>query len=158
MWRERTAVARNLPRTWVTKDDVLLDLARRKPSSLEQLADIRGLDAKAIRRDGQAMLDALHDADTRISALDAKDERILPADAEPTVDVLMGVLRRLCDQAQISPNAVTTKKDVARLLAGERDLELARGWRGRIAGKVLIDVIEGRREIRVLDDGQLKIG
>ena len=158
MWRERTAVARNLPRKWVTKDDVLLDLARRKPSSLEQLADIRGLDAKAIRRDGQAMLDALHDADTRISALDAKDERILPADAEPTVDVLMGVLRRLCDQAQISPNAVTTKKDVARLLAGERDLELARGWRGRIAGKVLIDVIEGRREIRVLDDGQLKIG
>lgn len=157
IWREQTAVARNLPRKWVAKDDVLLDMARRKPTSLEQLADIRGLDAKAIRRDGQAMLSALHDRDTHIDALDDRDQRILSPEAEPTVDVLMGVLRHLCDQAQISPNAVTSKKEVARLLAGERDLDLARGWRGRIAGKALIELIEGRREIRVAGDGRLRV-
>lgn len=150
-------MARNLPRKWVAKDDVLLDMARRKPTSLEQLADIRGLDAKAIRRDGQAMLSALHDRDTHIDALDDRDQRILSPEAEPTVDVLMGVLRHLCDQAQISPNAVTSKKEVARLLAGERDLDLARGWRGRIAGKALIELIEGRREIRVAGDGRLRV-
>lgn len=157
IWRERKALDRNLPRKWVAKDDVLLDMARRKPGSPDQLKDIRGLDGKAIGRDGQAMLDALHDTNTHITALDKKDERILPPAAEPTVDVLMGVLRRLCDQAQISPNAVASKSDVAKLLAGERDLELAKSWRRKLAGEALIDVIEGSRTVRVGSDGTLDI-
>lgn len=157
IWRERKALARNLPRKWVAKDDVLLDMARRKPSSLDQLKDIRGLDGKAVGRDGQAMLDALHDTNTHIAALDKKDERILPAHAEPTVDVLMGVLRRLCDQAQISPNAVASKSDVAKLLAGERDIELNQSWRRKLAGEALVDIIEGRRTLRVGSDRTLEI-
>ena len=157
IWRERKALDRNLPRKWVAKDDVLLDIARRKPSSLDQLKDIRGLDGKAISRDGQAMLDALHDTDTHIAALDKKDERILPAEAEPTVDVLMGVLRHLCNQAQISPNAVASKTDVAKLLAGDRDVELAKSWRKKLAGAALIELIEGRTTASILPDGGLAI-
>ena len=157
IWRERKALDRNLPRKWVAKDDVLLDMARRKPTNLEQLKDIRGLDGKAIGRDGQAMLDALHDKTTHIEALDKKDERILPAHAEPTVDVLMGVLRYLCNQAQISPNAVANKTDVAKLLAGERDIELAKSWRKKLAGGELIELTDGRSIINVGSDGSLEI-
>lgn len=157
IWRERKALDRNLPRKWVAKDDVLLDIARRKPTSLDQLNDIRGLDGKAIARDGQAMLDALNDTETRVAALDKKDERILPPEAEPTVDVLMGVLRHLCNHAQISPNAVASKRDMAQLLAGERDIDLAKSWRRKLAGGAVIDIIEGRSALRVQADGTLEI-
>ena len=48
-WRELTARDRNLPRNWLLKDDVLLDLAKQMPLSTKELGHIRGLNDGMIR-------------------------------------------------------------------------------------------------------------
>ena len=47
-WREREARRRNLPRQWVLKDEVLIELARRKPASVEALSEIRDVNVRSL--------------------------------------------------------------------------------------------------------------
>jgi ribonuclease D len=48
--REETAVQRDIPRGWVIKDPTLIEIARRAPSTIGALKDIRGLNAKEAER------------------------------------------------------------------------------------------------------------
>jgi ribonuclease D len=58
-WRERQAMEENRPRQWVLRDGVLVTLARLAPSTSEDLAAVRDLDAPERRRYGPALLETL---------------------------------------------------------------------------------------------------
>jgi len=147
-WRETTALARNLPRRWVLKDDVILDLARRKPKQRGELQRIRGLEDKAIARDGDAMLAAMA-TDRHWPELETQDERPLPPEAEPVVDALMALLRQQALAHRMTASAIAGRGDLTRLAAGERELDLLRGWRARVAGQTLVAFLEGAQTLRV---------
>lgn len=55
-WREREAVARDVPRGHLLKPLSAFELARRQPRNLLQLADIPELNPRVARRDGEALL------------------------------------------------------------------------------------------------------
>lgn len=145
-WRERRAERLDKPRRWVLQDEVLLELARRSPADETALAKIRGLDEGAQRRLGEELLQVL----ARARALPESEwpqppvRRDLGPEQDALVDALMALLRH-CAQAQaISPAAIATRKDLERLVQGERELELLQGWRGRLAGRAMLDFLEGR--------------
>lgn len=58
-WREDRAKQANLPRAWVAGNEVLVSLAKVRPTSLEDLRSFRGLNAKEIDRQGERILDAI---------------------------------------------------------------------------------------------------
>ncbi|WP_370300454.1 ribonuclease D [Abyssibacter sp.] len=147
-WRETTALARNLPRRWVLKDDVVLDIARRKPRQTSELQRIRGLEDKAIARDGEAILAAVA-GDQSWPDLDTKDERPLPAEAEPVVDALMALLRQQALSHQMTASAIAGRAELTRLAAGDRDLDLLEGWRARVAGDALVAFLTGGQSLRI---------
>ena len=51
--REMQARERDLPRKWLLKDDVMVELCRRLPRNMEALSKIRGMEAGLIRREGK---------------------------------------------------------------------------------------------------------
>ena len=55
-WRDRTARARDVPRSGVVSDALLLDLARRQPSTVEGLRANRRMPSAVWKRDGDAVL------------------------------------------------------------------------------------------------------
>jgi len=59
IWREETASRRDIPRNRVTPDDVLIDLARRKPTKQEDLAALRRLHPKEAERSGRGIMEAV---------------------------------------------------------------------------------------------------
>jgi hypothetical protein len=76
------------------------------------------------------------------------------------VNVLGAVLNRSCSEHRLSPGIVGTSSDLRDLvrwyLAGQPDAEapdLARGWRREVCGDSLLDVLAGRRSIRVTAPG-----
>lgn len=147
-WREHEALRRNRPRRWVLKDDPLLDIARRKPSSPAALSKIRGIEPKTVDRDGDAILAALGD-DAHWPELETLDAAPLAARSEPVVDAAMAVLRERAEAAQMTASAIANRSDLTALVAGERDLDLLAGWRRRVAGAALLDLVEGRSALRV---------
>jgi ribonuclease D len=87
--RDAAARARDLPVRYVLPDDVVAGLAMLKPAKLEDLSQLRRLDAAMKRQQGSAILEAV----ARGLALDEDQLPVRPArPAAPARDALVGFL------------------------------------------------------------------
>ena len=151
-WREERAVAVDRPRRWVLKDEVLVDIARRQPDTPALLSRIRGLEERTIGRHGEDLLACVR----RGQAVPKERwprERIPPrlsAEQEVTVDALAAVLRLLADANSITPAALGSRADLARLATGV-DSAFDHGWRRALAGDVLKRVLSGEQVLHLRD-------
>ncbi len=148
-WRELRARERDLPRKWIMADDVIISLARMAPEHPQQLEKIRGLANSRSKNSGSEILAQIQlaqkipqDQWPRIPAKKtSKNEDVI-------VDLLMSVLKFQAQKNNISPAILGARKDVEKLLAGQTPA-LMQGWRKKIAGNVLNDVLEGRRILKI---------
>lgn len=158
-WREREARARDLPRKWILKDDVLVELSRRMPRDAAGLAKIRGLEPGQIRREGDTLL-GLIAAGAALPQAQWPGEQARPRplsnQQEATVDLLNAALRLVADRHQLSPQAIATRKDLERLVRGDSDCALCEGWRQAVAGQILDAVLRGERRLEFVD-GALRL-
>lgn len=151
-WREQQAVKRNLPRRWVLKDEVMIDLARHLPKNQTKMESIRGLEPGMIRRNGDAWLQLLETANKLPGdqwPIDNRPAGSLTAEQNAMSDLLHCALRLVAARQKMSPAAISSKKQLEALVRGERDLLLMRGWRKEVAGETLLDVLNGKRRIIV---------
>lgn len=157
-WREEQAQQSNRPRRWILKDEILLDMAKLTPSSLDKLRRIRGLEDTTVNRHGEALLKLVSEAKKRPKDQwpSPKTGPRLPPEQEPIVDMLMALLRELCQRQHISPSAVAGRRDLELLLLGKQDIPLKHGWRAAIAGESLLALLQGNLALRV-EDGRLSI-
>ncbi len=157
-WREQRAVDSNRPRRWIVADAILLDIARHMPDSRTKLERIRGVEDKLVKRDGETLLERVQSG--RKAPRDTwpqvtEGPRLAPEQDE-VVDTLMAVLRARCRSRQVSPAAVANRRDLERLVLGERDLPLLRGWRYAVAGEDLQAMLEGSMALSI-QKGRLAI-
>lgn len=146
-WREELAAESNCPKRWIVKDDVLVDLARQMPKTMADMERIRGLDQAVLKQHGELMLG-------RIAAARLLPQASWPREKQPPmrpgpeqnalIDLLMCCLRLLAEQNRITPAMLANRAVLEQMVAGERDLDLLRGWRRRVAGDRLLEVLEGR--------------
>lgn len=147
-WREQRAIKQNLPRRWILKDEVMLDLARFSPLSTDAMKKIRGLESRDIDRHGQALLKVIEAG--KVIPEDQwpvmKRPEPLSNQQEALVDALMGLLRKLCDEQTITPVAVATRKDIEALVRGQ-DSPIKHGWRHEIVGQQLQKFLDGELKL-----------
>lgn len=151
-WRETEARQRDLPRKWVLKDEVLVELSRRMPRDAAGLARIRGLEPGQIRRDGETLLGMIgRGAELPAESWPRDTARAAPLDAgqEAMVDLLNAVLRLIADQHELSPLAIAGRRDLERLVRGEEDSALLEGWRRELVGRTLLRVMDGSLPLAV---------
>jgi ribonuclease D len=151
-WREKEALRADRPRRWIIKDEPLLDLARRQPRNMDQLQQIRGLEGGLLKRHGATLLTLIDQAaklpPERWPAAQQQPIR-LSANQEAMVDLLMCSLRLLADEQGITPAALASRKALERLVTGEREIDLLRGWRRKLAGDRLLQVLQGEWAPRI---------
>jgi len=156
-WRESEAARRDVPRQRVVPDDVMVDLALRKPRRVADLRPLRRLHPREIERSGEAILAAVQ----RGMAL-GDDELPNPPqapredpDAVHAVDLLGVLLKLRAKEIRIAPSYLGTTKDLAFLvewLSGPRDTRapaLLTGWRRDVVGEDLAALYDGRTRIRM---------
>ncbi len=158
-WREKQALARNLPRRWILKDDVLLEIARRAPTDLKALERIRGVESKFVKHNGADLLERIRQALQLPKADWPRDShrtaRPTPEE-EATLDLMSAALRLIALEAGLSPQAIASRKDLAALLGGDEKAALLQGWRKQVAGIPLQELLQGTRRIR-LENGKISI-
>ncbi|NQZ52873.1 MAG: ribonuclease D [Piscirickettsiaceae bacterium] len=148
-WREHRALKSNRPRRWILKDDVLIDLAKLSPDSVDKFSLIRGLEARTIERHGKEFLDIIKQAKTLTKEQwpTVKKSQPLTTQQDAIVDALLALLRKTCAEQAISPVAVAVRKDIERLVKGEIDIPILQGWRYEIVGQHLQAFINGKLSI-----------
>ena len=141
-WREKEALRRNRPRQWILRDPVLVELATTIPTSKSALGRVDGLAEKTIRRFGDRLLAILDEA-----THDASGYRPPKRPDEKQKAALKEMQRRVSDIGEklgIAAEVLAPKKDLSAAMLGARDGRIFRGWRARLFGDELLDLLENR--------------
>lgn len=150
-WRDEEARRRNVPRGQVIRDEVLLELARRTPSTLALLRATRGLHLSEVDRNGEAILATIKTG----LALPKSDwpDIARPSKPEPETaglaDLLQAVLKARALEMEIAPSLLASSADLHALVeagqdCGGLDVPILQGWRRKLAGELLLQVLEGK--------------
>jgi ribonuclease D len=157
-WREREAQTRDVPRSRVLKDDVLVELAVQAPRSVSDLKDLRAL-PKGLSgsRFAEPILEAVSAALTSPESEWPALEPAVDGRAEgtsATIEVLRLALKIVCEAEGIAPRLVASTADLEAVAAGARDgIALFRGWRHAVFGRTALALVRGDIAIG-LEDGR----
>lgn len=158
VWREERAQASNRPRRWILKDEVMVDIARRSPVNLENLAKIRGVEDRLLNQQGEKLLQVIAEAkatDPQGWPVRAQSQRLAP-EQDAVVDLLMAVLRLRGNEHDVSPALLANRKELESLVAGNEESPVLHGWRAGLVGHDLQAVLAGEKCVRVTD-GRLEL-
>ncbi len=134
-WRERQVRAADIPRGWLMKDEVLLEVARRLPDSTSTLARIAGMPAPTLRRHAAELLELL--AEPRpVSTQPAVNWRLNKA-GQRILGELQDLVRSQGESLKVSPTVLATRRDLEQLLLDGMPARLRSGWRAAVVGQSL---------------------
>ncbi len=152
-WRESEAQARDVPRSRVLKDDVLIELALAAPRNVEALANLRAFPRGMERsRAGGEILQAIE----RGLARDPKTlpkierERRNGANGAATVELLKVLLRQVSEESGVAAKLIATVDDLE-AIAGNDKAEVGAlvGWRRKLFGERALELKHGRLALTV---------
>jgi ribonuclease D len=161
-WRDSVAESRDMPPKRVLRDDLLVELCKRKSADERQISAIRGMQRSDLRH----ILRGLSEAIQR--GLDLPDEecpggekhRAPPPQLAVLGQFLATAVAGVCRQMHLAPALVGTSSDMRDLLAyklgywdadDERVPLLASGWRADVVGSLVDDLLSGKASLRIGD-------
>ncbi len=153
-WREREAIAKDIPRRRVLKDDAMYDLAQQKPKDLGALARLRSIPRGFEKSSkAKALVEALN------AAIDNADDyapvlpkvKHMPPNLGPTTEMLKTLLRLRTEYVDIAPRMVANNADIEQLAAFGEKAEIAAlsGWRREIFGEDALKMLAGKIGLRL---------
>jgi ribonuclease D len=110
----------------------------RLPRTAEALAALPEMQESVVRKCGEELLDLVRQAGI------SDPPPPLPRREKPDPS-LVTLVKRLADisgevakQLEISPEVLSTRRELEKLAAGKRDVSLLHGWRGDVVGTKLL--------------------
>jgi ribonuclease D len=159
-WRDSVAAERDMPPRRVLRDDLLVELCKRKSPDPQQISAIRGMQRSDLRH----ILKGIAAAIARGLDLPEAEcpggerHRAPPPQLAVLGQFLATAIAGACRQMQLAPALVGTASDMRDLLAhklghfdGDRPPLLATGWRAEAVGSIVDDLLAGRASLRIGD-------
>ena len=143
-WREETAARRDVPRKWVVSDEVVVEVCKRAPTSLDRLRRIRGTDQLG-ERDARGLLEAVQRGlSCPADECPRASRHARPtAEAEGVVDLMYAVLRLVSERSGVATQLIATRDDLLDFLQDRESSPLAASWRWELAGRTLSRLLAG---------------
>lgn len=157
-WREREAAATDTPVRQVLPDLAILGIAQRQPSTLEELAQARGVDDRHRRgRLAREILAAV--ADGKQAPPPALPETVddLDRTKRPAVTLVSAWVSQVARDARIDTALLATRADLVAIIRGDPNARLARGWRAQLVGDGITRLMEGRAGLTFDGQGSLRL-
>jgi len=144
-WRETEAMARDIPRRHLLRDEVLLKLASDLAMDASSLADIDGLSERTRTRYGQALLTCIGSARTE-TPTNTDD----PVNLQPYTGQMKRwkeIVRRVADAHNLPPELLANRRALEELLISVMKNQgsiptLFQGWRFEIVTETLLNGIQ----------------
>jgi len=163
-WRDAIASERDMPPKRVLRDDLLVELCKRKSADERQISAIRGMQRSDLRH----ILRGLSLAIERGLSLPDDEcpggerHRAPPPQLTVLGQFLATAIAGVCRQMKLAPALVGTSSDMRDLLAwklgyweddGEEGAApvLAAGWRAEVVGSLVDDLLSGKASLRIGD-------
>ena len=157
-WRDRTAEIQDRPARVLFRDDMLLELVKRQPTSVHDLNLTRGMQRRDYQYHAQEIIDVIRDA--LALPVDQWPQWATGRSSPPLDDVLSKLLSlalaNRCADMNLSMSLVGTMADIDELIrwhvldSQKGSLpKLMDGWRAEVCGDLLTDLLDGKVSLRV---------
>ncbi len=159
-WRDLEAQKRDCPARRVLRDDLIVELAKRRSADPKQIRAVRGME----RGDLQRLMPKLAEAvETALTLPDSECPKPAVREVPPQINLLgqfiSSALTSICRSAQVAPSIVGTASDVRDLVAhelgygqaGDELPILGQGWRATVVGRLIEELLAGKVSVRIHD-------
>jgi ribonuclease D len=159
-WRDEEAQRRNCPTRRVLRDDLLVELAKRRSAEVSQIRAVRGMERGDLARQLPRLAAAVA---TALALPDAECPKPMVREVPPQITLLgqfiSSALNSICRAATVAPSLVGTASDVRDLVAYQLDYRqpddempiLGQGWRAEVVGRLIEDLLAGKVAVRIGD-------
>ena len=138
-WREREARQRNLPRSFVLKDSLLIQLAEQNPQTQQQL-NAFGLPPAVLRRYSEVLLDRLHYGQQQppLPPLPGPPTK----EQKKTIQLLRKGVQQLSQHLEVVPEVLMRRRWLEQWVRNPEQLpEPLQGWRRSVVVEPLIPLL-----------------
>jgi len=163
-WREDTACSSDRPIPSVLSDAALVEVAKRRPSSVSALEQIRGIHPQTLRRRGPAILEAVERGRSRapIAVQGGRPPQPDALDA-PVIALAESLVRARALEFELAYELIAARADLQRIVlalregAPEPQVRTLSGWRREVVGNELLELLAGRRSLTVGADRHVAV-
>jgi ribonuclease D len=141
-WREGLARARDVPRSHVLKDDIVVALALKMPKTENDLQRIKEM--PPLKSD---MLESLFEAIKGATPFDNPLPKKPAESLAATLDLLKILLKIKSEENKIVSRMIASTSDLEALLLGGTSLPLLQGWRRELFGEDAEKLLQGKLTI-----------
>lgn len=153
-WREEVATQKDRPRRWILADDILLAVSQLLPKNIKQLESIMNIKKATVENSGEIILNCVKKA-LELNEADLpkteKPKRLTP-DQENIADLLILQIKIIAKEHNISPANIANRKMIEKVIYGETDIALLKGWRHQLAGKSIQSLLSGDFSLYIKDN------
>ncbi len=160
LWRREDARKVNRPLRHLLKDDLLVAISKRMPTTIVDLKALRDFNRHELIAHASKILEAIAEAqDVPPDDLPEHGER---RDDGPggsmVVSLLNAALSQCAAEKKVAASLLGTTSDLKELIRWhvsgrphDRRPAILIGWRGEVCGETLLDVVAGKRALRIVD-------
>jgi len=158
-WRERTASQEDRPVGSVLADPALVEAAKRRPSTVAALEQIRGIHPSTVRRRGTAIIEAVQRGTERPPLPREERRGISESGDAPLIALAESLIRARGLDAGLAYELITSRAELDLIVASARrgepepGVRTLSGWRRELVGSDLRDLLAGRSALGVGADG-----
>ncbi|TWT90465.1 Ribonuclease D [Pseudobythopirellula maris] len=157
-WRQQEAERRDLPPKRVLRDDLIVELAKKKDSRVEKLRAIRGMQHGQLKRSTEDIAHAVQlGLDADLDGITGPRRKPPPPQLNLLGQFLAPAITSLCRRADVAASLACTATDLRTLISDRLGYSskhddppsLASGWRAELVGNLINDLLAGKKSIRI---------
>jgi len=163
-WREETARSQDRPIPSVLSDAALIEIAKRRPSAIGQLEQIRGINEQTLRRRGRAILEAVERGRSRPPIAVEGERPAQPSALDaPVIALAEALVRARALECELAYELIAARADLQGIVLAMRDgrpppdVRTLQGWRREVVGDELLELLDGRRSLTVGPDRHVAV-
>jgi ribonuclease D len=160
MWRRQEAERRDVPPRRIFRDDLMVEVAKRKSDSIDKIRAIRGMH-QGFKPETLTQIAACvrKGLDAPLDEIERPSQEPMPSQLNLLGQFLSPALSSICRNANVAMSLAGTATDVRDLIAyrlgfaGADDEPplLATGWRAELVGHLIEELLAGNKSIRIED-------
>lgn len=160
LWRQAEAERRDLPPKRIFRDDLMVELAKKKTADQEKIRAVRGMLHGQLKK-------AIPDiAEAVARGLEAPTDDLVGSRRKPPPpqlnllgQFLAPAINSLCNRSEIATALACTATDIRAQIShhlgwshkSDDPPRLSHGWRAELIGNLIDDLLEGKKSIRIGD-------
>jgi len=140
-WREATAQKRDIPRSWVMRDDKLYDLVNQQPTTEQEIKDMGIFGRKSVVYLAPQAIEIMASVEKSQERLWRKVEP-LSKQEKGICSAMMKELKSISESLGVAQALLGTRKEIESLFRHRQSKRLLSGWRKENVGDVLLNFLD----------------